>query len=135
MAHHPRSKPGRIAFLLAGCILLLQGCTQNFVVKPSFGAGRTELRFYQSSFLSDRPFTPCLDELILFEHTNPLTVAWQIRPEGPACVPAQAVELGRAPPGFREITRFSGLPAGTEVHVSARAGGGQWGGSDSWRMR
>lgn len=123
----------RITLLLIGCALALQSCTQNFVVKPRVESGQTSLLFYNSGLLSEEQFTPCLSELILYRDTQPLTVAWLIRSEG-ACIPTAAVEIGRTPPGFSEITRFASLPAGAKVHVSARIGSGRWGASDPWQL-
>lgn len=115
-------------------LVLLVSCSNSFTIKPNIPDRKSEVIFYNSGFMYESRFSPCLQELILFQDTSPLTVAWKIRSSQNECVSVRSVELGRLPAGFREEVPFERLPPGTMVHVSAREGSGRWGGSDAWAL-
>jgi hypothetical protein len=115
-------------------LLCVSACTDDFEIRVD-ESGRL-LTFHDGQILNNRPFAPCLSDIIVYDNSQPPSVVWQLRARH-GCTKVESVVVGEASAGFIEIVSFDPTP-GMRVYAEAReaASGqpGRWGRSDPWRL-
>lgn len=122
-----------MAAALAPAALFLVSCQKEpFAIEPRAMGGVIELRFMDDDLFKDTPLRPCLTRLGVFREADPREMVWEIEAESGTCVVADAVIVGRAPEGFREIARRLPLSASETYTASAHEQSGRSGASGRW---